>query len=245
MIRADRQPEIRFSEGARMRRHSSALIIIVALLLTSFAVAHADGDRGRKDFALGFSEAAGSSATGPAIGRLDNLRMEALVKWNGPSANGGLIVNNGNGCCNGWGILLHGTNDGGNFVGKLAILAGGVTIVESSYTLPVGRWQLIRVESNGQLVTLSFPGAVHEGPVYSFGVVPRNGLNVGQPSTLTIGEHFNGVIDNVRFTSLDTPNTTLEWFRFNEGRGITTTGVNGTVLNLTGTTWVRLDNDGR
>src|ERR1700733_12718512 len=102
-----------------MRTRSSALITIVTLMLASLVVAHADGDRARRDFALGFSEAAGSSATGPAIGRLDNLRMEALVKWNGPSANGGLIVYNGNGCCNGWGILLHGTNDGGNFVGKL------------------------------------------------------------------------------------------------------------------------------
>ena len=126
--------------------------------------------------------------------------MEALVKWDGPSTNGGVLVYNGNGCCNGWGILLFGMNDGANLAGKIGMLAGGVTIAQSPFTLPVGRWQLIRVESNGQLVTLSFPGATHEGPVYSFGIVPRNSLNAGAPSSLTISEHFNGVIDNVRFT---------------------------------------------
>lgn len=212
-----------------------------AVFVASFTNARSQDDK--KHFALQFNAASGSIATGAPINRTDNLRMEARVRYDGPSADGGVLIYNGNGCCNGWGLLAYGTNAGSN-AGRLAILAGGITVQDSqqSLTLPVGVWQRVRVESRGQRVTLSFPGN-DPGPVFSFGTVPRNGLNFEVPSSVTVGQGFNGLIDDVRFTSLDTPNTLLEFWRFNEGTGSIATGVNGGVLNLTNTTWVRVSRD--
>ena len=84
---------------------------------------------------------------------------------------------------------MYGTNAGSN-AGRLAILAGGVTIQDSqqSLTLPVGVWQRVRVESRGQILTLSFPGNDDPGPVFSFGTAPRNGLNFEVPSSVTVGQ---------------------------------------------------------
>ena len=126
----------------------------------------------------------------------------------------------------------------------LAILAGGVTVQDSqqSLTLPVGVWQRVRVESRGQRVTLFLPGD-NPGPVFSLGTVPRNDLNFEVSSSVTVGQGFNGLIKDVRFTSLDTPNTVLEFWRLNEGAGNIATGVNGAALNLTNTSWAQLSRD--
>ena len=73
--------------------------------------------------------------------------------------------------------------------------------------------------------------------------MPRNDLNFEVPSSVTVGQGFNGLIKDVRFTSLDTPNTVLEFWRLNEGAGNIATGVNGAVLNLTNTSWAQLSRD--
>jgi hypothetical protein len=49
-------------------------------------------------------------------------------------------------------------------------------------------WQRVRVESRGQILTLSFPGNDDPGPVFSFGTAPRNGLNFEVPSSVTVGQ---------------------------------------------------------
>jgi hypothetical protein len=224
-----------------MRLHSvvKGLAVACALVACSYATLRAD----YHNFAVQFSAANGSVATGPAIDQNDNLRMEALVRYDGPSENGGLLLYNGNGCCNGWGVLIYGTNAGAN-AGRLGILAGGVTFADTQQpmTLPVGEWQRIRVESRGQIVTVSFPDAT-PGPQFSYGVVSRNELNFGGASTFTVGDGFNGLIDEVTMTKLDTPNTLLEYWGFHEGTGSSATGAHGTVLSLTNTSWVRVGQD--
>ena len=228
----------------RIHRLVVCLAITSVVLIACFTNARSQEDKDRKNFALQFNAATGSTATGAAINRTDNLRMEALVRYDGPSADGGVLLYNGNGCCNGWGLLVYGTNNTGSNAGRLAILAGGVVVQDSqqSLTLPVGVWERVRVESRGQHVTLSFPGN-DPGPVFSFGIVPRNDLNFEAPSSVTVGQGFNGLIRDVRFTSLDTPNTLLEFWRLNEGMGNIATGVNGGVLNLTNTSWVQLSGE--
>lgn len=218
-------------------------VACVVLIIGSFNVARSDENR--RSFALQFNAASGSIATGAPINRTDNLRMEALVRYDGPSDNGGVLLYNGNGCCNGWGLLLYGNNDPTHAPGTLAILAGGVTIQDSvqPLTLPVGVWQRVRLESRGQRVTLSFPGIDGSGPAFSFGTVPRNNLNFEAASSVIVGQGFNGLIRDVRFTSLDTPNTVLEFWPFNEGTGSIATSVEGAVLNLTNTSWVRVPRD--
>jgi hypothetical protein len=241
---------MRVSIGRVVVRFAIACVVLMASFTiarsqdnTTAAKAEGEHERSEK-FVLQFNAASGSIATGAPINRTDNLRMEALVRYDGPSANGGVLIYNGNGCCNGWGLLVYGTNPDPNAAGRLAILAGGIVVQDSqqSLTLPVGVWQRIRVESRGQLVTLSFPGN-DAGPVFSFGVVPRNDLNFEVPSSVTVGQGFNGLIKDVRFTSLDTPNTVLEFWRLNEGAGNIATGVNGAVLNLTNTSWAQLSRD--
>jgi hypothetical protein len=239
----------------RIHRLLVRLLIACVVLMASFAIARSQDNKTaakaeterRENFALQFDAANGSiaaTAPGAPINRTDNLRMEAVVRYDGPSADGGLLLYNGNGCCNGWGLVVYGTNAGSN-AGRLAILAGGILFYDSqqSLTLPVGVWQRIRLESRGQLVTLSFPGN-DPGPVFSFGIVFRNPLNFippnATPPSVTVGQGFNGLIADVRFTSLDTPNTVLESWRLNEGTGNVATGVNGAVLNLTNTSWVQL-----
>ena len=242
---------VRYPVHYKLRRHkcesgSIRLVVFLAIacvvLISSFSIARSDDDK--KDFALQFNAASGSMATGAPVNRTDNLRMEALVRYDGPSANGGVLLYNGNGCCNGWGLLMYGNNSGSN-AGRLAILAGGVTVQDSQQplTLPVGVWQRVRVESRGQFVTLSFPGNDNPGPVFSFGIVPRNSLNFEAASSVIVGQGFNGLIRDVRFTSLDTPNALLEFWPFNEGAGSTATSIEGTVLNLTNTSWVRVSKD--
>lgn len=216
----------------------------VACVVLIASLTNASSEDDKKNFALQFNAASNSIATGAPFNRTDNLRMEALVRYDGPSDNGGVLLYNGHGCCNGWGLLMYGTNSGSN-AGRLAILAGGVTVQDSqqSLTLPVGVWQRVRVESRGQLVTLSFPGNDDSGPAFSFGIVPRNNLNFEASSSVTVGQGFNGLMRNVRFTSLDTPNMALEFWRFNEGTGNIATSVEGAVLNLTNTSWVRVSRD--
>ena len=230
----------------RVRIHRLVVCLAIAsvVLIACFTNARSQEDKDKKNFALQFNAATGSIATGAPINRTDNLRMEALVRYDGPSANGGVLIYNGHGCCNGWGLLVYGTNPDPNAAGRLAILAGGINFFDSqqSLTLPVGVWQRIRIESRGQLVTLSFPGK-DPGPVFSFGIVPRAALNSGASSSVTVGQGFNGLIRDVRFTSLDTPNTVLEFWRLDEGMGNIATGVNGGVLNLTNTSWVQLSGE--
>jgi len=223
----------------RLSSVTKGLAVACAVVACSYVTLRAD----YHNFALQFSAASGSLATGPASDQNDNLRMEALVRYDGPSENGGALLYNGNGCCNGWGVVLYGTNAGAN-AGRLTIVAGGVTIADTQQpmTLPVGEWQRIRVESRGQIVTVSFPDKT-PGPQFSFGVVSRNDLNFEAPSTFTVGEGFNGLIDEVTVTKLDTPNTVLESWGFNEGTGNSATGVNGGVLSLTNTSWVSLSQD--
>lgn len=238
-----------------VRRLVVPLAIACVVLIASFTNARSEEDR--KDFTLQFNGASNSMATGaplllPKAGkgveflRTDNLRMEALVRYDGPSDNGGVLIYNGDSAFNGWGLLMDGTNAGSN-AGRLRILAGGVTVQDSQQvlTLPIGVWQRVRVESRGQRVTLSFPGHDDPGPVFSFGTVPRNDvifLLEKEPSKprVIVGQGFNGLIKDVRFTSLDTPNTVLEFWRLNDGTGSTATSVEGDILDLFNTTWIRI-----
>lgn len=215
------------------------------MAVCSYAPLRAD-DHGH-NFARQFTAANGSLATGAAINQNDNLRMEARVRYDGPSANGGILIGKGSGCCNGWGVLMYGTVDGAK-AGTLAILAGGVTIADlpQPMRLPLGEWQRIRVESRGQRITVSFPGKHNPGPQFSYGIVPRNNLNA--TSSVTIGQGFNGLIDDVEFTALGTPNSLLEFWDFDRPQPSSTmvTGAKGGILDLTNVNVVRLpdDNDG-
>ena len=220
----------------------------------------ADDDEG--NFAMAFrTPASGPGAIAatapgsPVTLQTDFLRMEALVKWDGPPNRGGLIVYNGHGCCSGWGILLLGDNDGPAFAHKLSVLAGGITVGVAEVTLPVGVWTQVAMERRGQVVTLTLRGTGKKDPTQTFdlGIIPVNPLGVdnrpvggGQTvrttEKLTIGENFNGIIDDVKIRTLDTKQT-VESFRFNKVTGFTAVGKNGAALDLQSANWIGIPGD--
>ena len=183
----------------------------------------------------------------------NNLRMEAKVLWGGPPNRGGLIVYNGHGCCSGWGILLLGEADGGDRH-KLSVLAGGITVAVAQVTLPVGEWVRVAMERRDQVVTL-IVGEDDAAQVYDLGVIPVNPLGTdriigGQPLRLTekvtIGENFNGIVDDVKFRSLEGKGNSgvIEYWRFNQVTGFTATGQNGAVLTtLQNAAWIAVDDE--
>ena len=229
--------------------------IVAASSLLGIVPAFAD-QQPHGDFAMAFQGSPGLASTAPGSPltlQTDNLRMEALVMWAGPPNQGGVIVYNGHGCCSGWGILLLGDADGAD-AHKLAVLAGGVTIVTAPVTLPVGEWTHVVMERRAQDVMLSVGGTGKHDPVQTFdlGIIPANpvgvdnrpvaGGTVRTTEKLSVGENFNGLVDNVAVTALDT-NETLDSWRFNDVTGFIATGSQGHVLNLQSAEWIDISHD--
>ncbi|HLJ75721.1 MAG TPA: hypothetical protein VKU62_14100 [Thermoanaerobaculia bacterium] len=175
----------------------------------------------------------------------DDLRMEATVKWLGPSSVGSLIVYNGNGCCSGWGILVFSSND--TPANAIAVLAGGVTIVPSNLTLTPNVWQHVSMDRVNQDVTLTLSSADnndHTPPqTVDLGVVPANFVGFLRPAQTLVGDAFNGFISDAAITSLAGTPSVIESWDFSQAPatfnklvnlyGPTATGSNGHVLNLT------------
>jgi hypothetical protein len=217
------------------------------------APAFADDDG---NFALAFKGSPGLASTAPGSPvtlQIDDLRLEAMAKWSGPPSRSGVFVYNGHGCCSGWGILWLG-DDAGSDANRLAVLAGGIVVQTAPISLPAGKWTRVVMERRAGVVTLTVGGNGKKDPgqVFDLGYIPVNPLGVdNRPITggtvrttekLSIGENFNGLIDDVKIRTLDTKQT-VESFRFNEVTGFIATGKNGSVLNLTTAAWIFVDDD--
>jgi hypothetical protein len=184
----------------------------------------------------------------------DNLRLEALVKWSGPPSRSGLLVYNGHGCCSGWGILWLG-DDAGPDANKLSVLAGGIIVQTAPVSLPAGKWTRVAMERRAQVVTLTVGGTGEHDPaqVFNLGVIPVNPLGVDNrpvaggtvrtTEKASVGENFNGLVDDVKFRTLDTKQTIESW-KFDDVTGFTATGSKGHVLNLETATWMAVDGEG-
>jgi hypothetical protein len=234
-----------------MGTHWRGFGISVALVLC-VPSAFADDDS-HGNFALAFKGNPGLASTAPGSPvtlQTDDLRLEALAKWSGPPNRGGMIVYNGHGCCSGWGILLLG-DDAGPDAHKLAVLAGGIVVQTAPVSLPVGTWTRIVMERRAQVVTLRVGGTGKRDPVQVFdlGVIPVNPLGVDNrpvpggtvrtTEKASIGENFNGLIDDVKFRTLDTKKT-LETWRFNDVTGFVAAGNKGHVLDLQTAAWINV-----
>ena len=181
---------------------------------------------------------------GPVTSQTDNLRLEATVKWLGPSNPGSLIVYNGNGCCSGWGILVFSSND--TPANAVAVLAGGVTIVPSTITLTPNKWQHVTMDRVNQNVTLTVTDVGDDGrnstQTADLGIVPVNFVGFLRPAVTYVGDAFNGFIADAKITDLGSSNVIDSW-DFTHGSGTSgkltlfavaaASGSNGNVLNLT------------
>jgi hypothetical protein len=233
-----------------MNKQKQKLIVTMLALMgfvaSDAALAHNNNDG---DFALAFkgtNPASTSTAPGsPVTLQTDNLRLEAMVKAAGPQINGGLLVYNGSGCCSGWGILLQG-NEAGIDANKLSVLAGGIVVAASPASLPVGKWTRVVMERRAGVVTLTVGGNSRRNPAQEFnlGVVPANplGMAMGATERFTLGQNFNGLIDDVKVRTLDTRKT-VESFSFNDVTGYTSKGKYGAILDTSGSSWIDVDDE--
>jgi hypothetical protein len=170
--------------------------------------------------------------------QIDDIGVEATVRWDGPNAaaNHQMIYYNGHGCCSGWGIIVIG--------GQVGILAGGITIPMTPFSVTDGAWHHIRAERVGGVVTVRFDDLEHV--IGSLPVNPVNGVishlertSIGGDGTFSAPTgNWNGAIDNVKVRNLAT-DTWIERWNFNKGEGTTAVGVNGTVLGIGNAVWAR------
>lgn len=147
----------------------------------------------------------------------DNMRIEATVKWLGPSTLGSLIAYNGNGCCSGWGILVLASTDSPS--NAVAVLAGGNVVVASTITLTPNKWQHVtmdRVAGNVTLTvsTLSDDDDAPPPQTANLGFIPVNFIgHLAAPHTY-VGDAFNGFIRNVSFSDITGSPAVIESWDF-------------------------------
>jgi hypothetical protein len=124
--------------------------------------------------------------------QIDNITMSAWVKWNGATSDHQVILNNGSTATSGYSIFLdHGNGN------KLSLLAGGIAVMSSQTTLPVGQWALITATRSAGTWNLYVNGAAV--------AITNGGTTPHVPAgTTTIGaaqggiQNFNGSVDDVR-----------------------------------------------
>jgi hypothetical protein len=228
-------------------------LVVCALLLCVFTVAtlRAQGDVVNKIVLLCNPFSHPATAPGaPVTTQIDNLRLDATVKWLGPSTPGGLIVYNGHGAVSGWGILVLSSLDVP--ANGLAVLAGGIVVATSPLTLTAGQWQHIRMDRVNQTVTMTLSNVGDDDgedvQTFSFGAIPVNPVGAIHHAIerTSVGDAFNGFIKSASIRAIGSPDTLIEAWDFSRGGVLfdqyrlltpTAAGVNGNVLNLQNTVW--------
>jgi hypothetical protein len=170
--------------------------------------------------------------------QIDNIAVEATVRYDGANAANGhqMIYYNGHGAVSGWGIIV--------IDGMIGILAGGIDIPMTPFTITDGTWHHVYAERRDQQVTVVFDGETFV--IGGLGVNPVGGFFAGIERTSVGGDgtfdaptgDFNGAIDNVKVRDLNTDQWIERW-NFNAGSGTTATGVNGNVLQIGNAVWAR------
>lgn len=179
----------------------------------------------------------------------DNVTMECWVRWNGTSASSNLIMYNGNGSFNGYGLyLLSGAT------GQVNFLAGGVIAISTSYFLTSNVWTHLALRRTAGTWHLIVNG-VQQG--WSAGNAPAV---PGSPGTI-VGAGFPGDIDEFRVWNTALPTGTIlnnfqraansshpnfanliAYYPMNEGAGQTTADViGGNTMTLGATNAVGVD----
>ena len=177
--------------------------------------------------------------------QIDDMEYAATVRFDGPNVNAGgddhqIIVYNGHGAVSGWGILILGAGQGFTD-GTVSILAGGIVVAPTSLVLPRGQWVDVSAVRTGGVVTVRVGDQTE-----SVGVIPVNPVGAYWASIERTSVGGDGVFDAptgmfhgaIKDVSLRTNNTWIERWRF-AGHGNTSTGINGTVLQLGTASWIQ------
>lgn len=189
-----------------------------------------------------FFNGVNANASGPlgslVTHQIDNVGIEATVRWDGANAAGNhqMVYYNGHGGVSGWGIIV--------IDGQVGILAGGIAIPMTPFSVTDGAWHHIRAQRVDGNVTVTFDDQVYE--IGGLPVNPVNGFFAGIERTSVGGDGtfdaptgmWNGAIDNVKVRDIASDKWIERW-NFNKGEGSTAVGVNGTVLDVGGAVWAR------
>jgi len=188
----------------------------VALLLALVVAVPLFADPQKTSLLSNSNSTASTAAGSPVTTQLDNLRLEATVKWLGPSSKGSLIVYNGNGCCSGWGILVLSNTD--SPANALSVLAGGVTVVPTSITLTPNKWQHVTMDRVSQTVTLTVTTVPDDDDdvapppqTASLGFIPANFIGLLRPAQTYVGDAFNGFVNDAKITDLGSGSVIDSW----------------------------------
>ncbi|PKP17520.1 MAG: hypothetical protein CVU05_15400, partial [Bacteroidetes bacterium HGW-Bacteroidetes-21] len=130
----------------------------------------------------------------PFTMQIDNVSIEAWVKWNGVEAGQNqIVVYNGNTSSSGFGLFI---NSGDNY--EISLLCGGASIATSDYKLSTGVWTHLAVVRNGGTWTFyanGIPYSLSENPIPLTISASDHGLIGGNVSGT---EPFGGQMDEVR-----------------------------------------------
>jgi hypothetical protein len=170
-----------------------------------------------------------ASTTVP-VSAIDNIAVEARVKWNGATAGSQCILYNGDPSYNGYGLYLFNSNGW-----KISVLAGGVTDVFADATLPIGEWTHLALVRSAGIWTLYINGVAtpmtynNFSPNYASGNLYIGGIGGGDPFNGAIDEvrmwntarTASDISDNMNFCFTSAPAGLAGYWQFNENSGST------------------------
>jgi hypothetical protein len=203
---------------------------------------HADVATGS---ALAFDGSTATVSTEPGTvvtPRTEEISVDLIVKYDGPSAKDQMLFYNGDSRVSGWGIMVLGAEQK-QPDGTIAVLAGGVNLMATPLVLARGAWQRLAVERRNGQFTLTL-----DDSTFVLGALPVNpigGAYKAHEHTSVGGEgfydqaraSFHGAIDRVRIRDLAGAHWIERWF-FDEANGPITTGAQGTVLRVGQSKWI-------
>jgi hypothetical protein len=205
--------------------------------------------------ALSFDGSSQYAATGIFSTITDNFTMEAWVKWAGGTYTQYIVMNGTNGLDqSGYAMAIYAD-------GTPVILLSGLAWLDgTSSKISVGVWTHIAIVNNGGTWSIFVNGTSVLTQIAGSPSTPAEFFSIGVTDSYhrtsdDIGGYFNGVIDEVRFSSVvrytsnftppSTPFTTdantIALYHFDEGSGTTTADVSGNGYNLgfdSSPTWV-------
>jgi hypothetical protein len=124
---------------------------------------------------------------------INNITLEAAVKWNGSTTSNQFILTNGNTGNAGYGIFVDHSNGD-----KLSAIVGGVAVMSSNAQITAGTWQMVSLVCNSGTWALYVDGVTYSLTANT--TIPNpvvGGFAIG--SNQIGSENFNGSIDEVRF----------------------------------------------
>ncbi|MEX2154907.1 MAG: hypothetical protein WD825_16310 [Gemmatimonadaceae bacterium] len=189
------------------------------------------------------STANASTAVGTLVtAQLDNVAVDMMVRLDGRTSHPyQMIFYNGHGAVTGWGLMVLGAADG-QAEGTVGVIAGGIALAATSLVLKTGLWQRLGAERRQGKLTVTLDDSSYVVGDFPVNTVAGKHRAIEQTTIGGDGSfeapkgHFRGAIDRVRILDLAS-NFSIDRWNFDEGKGTTTVGAQGTVVHIGNAQW--------